>query len=364
MKNHQTIYQKLARSLDSLPNGFPATEDGTELNLLAKLYTPEEAALAAELSDALETPPQIADRMQAEGKLDMDSDQIRNRLKGMARKGLIAVGRTQAGLGYKLMPFVVGVYEAQAGRIDEELAHLFEIYYRQAFGLALNVKPAFHRVIPVGESIKVDMEIKPYEDISQIIDNANAWGVLDCICRTQKTLIGDPCEHPVDVCMIFSKKPGSFDHNEVIRALTHEEAKETIRRAAKAGLVHTVSNTKEGVHYVCNCCTCSCGILRGIADLGIANVVARSGFVNQVDSALCTGCETCIEFCQFGALEMGALVVQVVSARCTGCGVCITNCPEKALELIRRPENEILPIPINHTEWGAQRMVERFTDPN
>jgi electron transport complex protein RnfB len=54
----------------------------------------------------------------------------------------------------------------------------------------------------------------------------------------------------------------------------------TLRRAAEAGLVHSVSNSVEGTYYICNCCTCSCGILRGMAELGIANVVASSAFVN------------------------------------------------------------------------------------
>ena len=43
----QTIYQKLARRLDDIPNGFPPTESGIELKLLAKIFTPEEAAIAA-----------------------------------------------------------------------------------------------------------------------------------------------------------------------------------------------------------------------------------------------------------------------------------------------------------------------------
>jgi hypothetical protein len=42
-----TPYQQLAQRLNALPEGFPATESGVELRLLAKLFSPEEAALAA-----------------------------------------------------------------------------------------------------------------------------------------------------------------------------------------------------------------------------------------------------------------------------------------------------------------------------
>ena len=40
------VYRKLAERLDAIPNGFPETESGVELKLLAKIYSPEEAALA------------------------------------------------------------------------------------------------------------------------------------------------------------------------------------------------------------------------------------------------------------------------------------------------------------------------------
>jgi hypothetical protein len=40
------VYQKLAKHLDGLPGGFPPTEDGVELKILHKLFTPEQAVLA------------------------------------------------------------------------------------------------------------------------------------------------------------------------------------------------------------------------------------------------------------------------------------------------------------------------------
>jgi len=56
-------YRQLAARLDALPDGFPPTEDGAELRLLAELFTPEEADLAAQLRLTLETPRQIAARL-------------------------------------------------------------------------------------------------------------------------------------------------------------------------------------------------------------------------------------------------------------------------------------------------------------
>jgi ferredoxin len=345
-------YRRLAERLDALPNGFPPTQDGTELRLLAKIFTPEEAELAAQLRLTRETPPRIASRIGA------DPAVLTPKLKGMARRGLISWGRGEEGLSFGLLPFVVGIFENQVESIDTELAHLYEEYYGKAFGTALAPQPAVHRVVPVGESVEGGIEVHPFESVVQIVTQAQSWGVLDCICRKQKALIGKLCDHPIDVCMALSEEPNAFEHSTFVRPLDLEGAMQTLRRAADAGLVHSVSNTVSGTSYICNCCTCSCGILRGIAEVGVANVIARSAFVTRVDEELCVGCDLCLDRCQFGALSKDT-VVRVDRVRCVGCGLCISSCPEKALLMERRSEDEILPVPADLREWETQRAVAR-----
>jgi electron transport complex protein RnfB len=349
-------YKRLAERLDQLPNGFPPTEGGMELRLLQKLFTPEEADLAAQLRLIRETPEQIAARIGG------DVEELRARLKSMAKQGLIEAGKAEGGLGFGLMPFVVGIYEMQSGTIDAELARLFEDYYQEVFHQTLATQPPFHRVVPVGETIRTDMEIAPYESVAGILDQSSAWGVTECICRKQKALIGEPCEHPLEMCMVFSKRPDAFEGSSTIRALTREEALATLRKAAEAGLVHTVSNNQEGVWYICNCCTCSCGILRGVAELGMVNVVARSSFVNQVDEEACQGCELCVDACQFDALTMEDAIAHVDETRCVGCGVCVLTCPEEALYLVHRPAEEIKAPPIMLNDWMVARAKARGQD--
>ncbi len=349
---NEDAYRRLAARLDALPNGFPPTASGAELRLLAKLFTSEEAALAAELRLTLETPGEIVERIGG------DAAAITAALKAMAKRGLIKAGRASSGLGFGLMPFVVGFYENQNSTMGAELARLFEDYYREAFIGISNVQPSLHRVIPVNRTVKMEMEVHPYESAAEIVSACRAWGVLDCICRKQKALIGEPCGHPLDVCLAMSPVPGTFDRLPGLRALTQDEAMATLRRAAEAGLVHTVSNSQEGVWYICNCCTCSCGVLRGIADLGMANVVARSAFVNRVDEAACQACERCVDACQFGALSLET-VAHVDAVRCVGCGVCVLTCPEEALALVRRPEAEVLPPPVTESDWQAERAAAR-----
>ena len=55
-------YKKLALRLDALPNGYPATEEGTELRILEYLFSEEQAELASQLKLTLEIPKKIAER--------------------------------------------------------------------------------------------------------------------------------------------------------------------------------------------------------------------------------------------------------------------------------------------------------------
>lgn len=352
------VYKPLAERLDALPNGFPPTDDGSELRLLAYLFSPEEADLAAQLRATPESTTEIVERIGG------DRDTVDGLLKGMARKGLITIEKVNGEKHYSLMPFVVGFYEEQGSTIDEELAHLVEDYFQQAFKEVLGVEPQLHRVVPVNKTIQTDIEVHPYESVVDIVAGAKAWSVFDCICRKQKALIGDPCEHPVDICMAFSEIPGAFDGSSRFKAVTQEEAIETLQRASEAGLVHSVSNRQEGIGYICNCCTCSCGILRGMSEMGVANAVARSAFMNKVDSDICSGCETCLDYCQFNALTMADGIAVVSDQLCMGCGVCVPFCETEAMTLVRRPEEDILHIPVTKEDWGGERAKARSIDLN
>jgi electron transport complex protein RnfB len=347
------VYRRLARRLDAMPNGFPATESGLELRLLAKIFTPEQAALAAEMRITYESAEDIATRAGVNPRVAYRT------LKTMAKRGLIYAGRGEGKLAFRLMPFVVGIYEEQLPRLDFELAELFEAYLQESRGSTIYGPTPVHRVIPVGEAVPVDVEIFPYESAVAMIEGAKSWAVRDCICRVQKRLIGEGCDHPVENCLVFAPVEGVFDHSEVDRAITRDEALGILRETEEAGLVHTTGNYRDNHNYICNCCTCSCGILRGVAEFGILSAVSHSHFRALVDPDVCLGCGDCVERCQFGALSVPVEICTVDAVRCVGCGQCITVCPTGALEMVRRPEGEIAPLATDRKEWAAQRAQER-----
>ena len=77
------IYENLARHLDNLPGGFPATESRVELRILKRLFTREEAELAVCLTMMPEGPGAIAART------GLEAAAIAPMLETMSRKGLI-----------------------------------------------------------------------------------------------------------------------------------------------------------------------------------------------------------------------------------------------------------------------------------
>ena len=56
-------FKELANRLDALPQGYPATEDGVELELLAYLFTEAEADLTSKLRVTKESAREISERL-------------------------------------------------------------------------------------------------------------------------------------------------------------------------------------------------------------------------------------------------------------------------------------------------------------
>lgn len=348
-------YQKLADELDRIPNGFPRTKSGVELKLLAKLFTEEEARMASSLSLESQSIQEIAD------KNNTGEPEAKSLLIGMVKKGLIDLKREEGkGFVFHLIPFVVGFYERQNAKIDKEFAELFEQYYHESFHRTMLAEPSVHRIIPQERVIPVDIDVMPYEKASTYLDKAKSWGVLNCICRVQKRLIGEGCDHTVENCLVFSPKPGAFDRNEDIKALTRDQALDILTEANREGLVHSVNNAQTEVYYVCNCCTCSCGVLRGIVEYGSENSIARSDFYATVSEDECTGCEACIERCQFNAMTMVDGICVVDKVKCYGCGLCISACGSEALMLVQKSQEELTPPPLDDDAWREKRAKARI----
>ncbi len=114
-------YQRLAEVLDKIPNSYARVEDGTHLKILRWIFTPEEADLASRMKLRGETLEEMADR------LKLNTEGMESKLETMHEKGQIRAWNSSTGRRYALIPFAVGIYEEQLGRMDKEFAQLAEV---------------------------------------------------------------------------------------------------------------------------------------------------------------------------------------------------------------------------------------------
>jgi len=343
------VYERLAKALDMLPNGFPRTASNVEIRLLKKIFSQEEAFVASQLSGSTESVAEIAKR------IGLSVEEAKVRLKKMAGRGLLWQGNSRGESSFRLAPFVVGIYESQRESLDHELAHLVEDY--MASGGAVGImkpQPALHRVIPAQKAVKSEL-ILPYDDVKAILLKAKSFRLNDCICRMQTNLIGRKCDFPMRTCLSFSSFEGSSSEN----AISKEEALAFLDKAEEIGLVHTVSNVMKGLGYVCNCCGCCCGILRGITDWGIENSVAHANYYSTINPDECVDCGTCRKRCQIHAISEKDGVSVVDTKKCIGCGLCATGCPNGAAKLVRKPQTEIIDPPLDFATWEHERLHDR-----
>ncbi len=345
----ENIYSRLQRALDGLPNGYPETSSGVELRILSRIFTEEEASIASHLGRAEEGLTAIASRLKMQ---DGETEEI---LNGLADRGLLWRSKDRGELRYRLAPFVVGIYEAQLGSVDKEFALMMEEYFSGggAAGI-MGAEPAIHRVVPAQKAVKSEW-ILPYDDVRAIIQGSMSFGLIDCICREQRDQIGRECDFPLRSCLNFSMQERPRGSN----SLSRNEALEFFDNVEDIGLVHSVGNYATGIGYVCNCCGCCCGIVRGITDWGIQNSVAKANYVAVIDREACLDCGTCRERCQVDAISEGDGVSVVDGAKCIGCGLCVTGCANDAAKLERKPDAETVDPPKDFDAWERKRLRNR-----
>jgi electron transport complex protein RnfB len=97
-------YHKLAKVLDTLPNGFPSTAHGIEIKLLKKIFDPQDAELFCDLKLTFETADQIAKRT------GRPLEGLEDRLTSMWQRGQI-FGVNLGGIKiFKMVPWAFGIY--------------------------------------------------------------------------------------------------------------------------------------------------------------------------------------------------------------------------------------------------------------
>jgi len=348
------VYKRLAKRLDELPNGYPATESGVELRILEKIFTPEEAEMALKIRAMPETVEAVAERLE---KSVPDMQAILDNLVEKGQIGSFKFGGQQV---YMFFPFVVGIYEFQLNRMDKELSDLFEEYVPELITAVGRYEPSATRVVPVNTQISAELQVFRHEDVRRMLEDAKSFELNECICRKERALQGEPCKHPLETCLAFSNEEGAFDRYPTGKIISKEEALKVIADAEEEGLVHCTYNIEEGHVFFCNCCPCCCGILRGVKEFNAPYLLAKSHYVASINQDECVQCGVCAdERCPMDAIVEEDGAYRVVPERCIGCGVCTPTCPTESITLVRKPESEQVKPPSNLIEWNLKRAASR-----
>jgi formate hydrogenlyase subunit 6/NADH:ubiquinone oxidoreductase subunit I len=327
-----SLYRRLQQHLDRMPVGFPATQSGVEIRILERLFTPEEAEIALELSAIPETAATIHKRF----KSRMTLTELKHKLGKMGEKGNILAWPVEGEVHYAKMIFAIGMYERQSKTLTPEFERDTRQYMEEAFGQAFhNKKTTQLRIVPVNKQIAIERCVTTYDQIRAHVEaSPGPFATIKCICRHGKDLTGESCKQTKlrDNCLMIGGAAQWAADSGTGQAVSREEMLNLLDQADKEGLVLEPENTKSPM-FVCCCCGCCCNVLQSAKRLPHPAEYFSSNFYAAVDADLCESCGTCEVRCQMDAITSPEGKAVVDRLRCIGCALCVTTCPSGALRL-------------------------------
>lgn len=214
-------------------------------------------------------------------------------------------------------------------------------------GVALPTRTPYFRVLPFeatlrGEpaygAVRLDAvlpdprEVLPFDIVSEMVRKEPIIALAECYCRRTKIIQGEGCGHPLETCLYFGDLALLQMEAGRARPITVEEALRVLTMSEEAGLVHNVHNAEGHIGALCNCCTCSCGVMKAILR-GQTYAGGPSRFVAAYRVERCAHCDTCVGVCPVKALTASDGAIQIDAVRCIGCGLCVYHCPHGALHM-------------------------------
>ncbi|MBI9086867.1 MAG: 4Fe-4S binding protein [Desulfobacterales bacterium] len=342
------IHEKLAKHLSMM--GIPYREALVEI--LKENFTEKEAEIALMLPTT-NTPLKPVSVEELSDRSKLDHLHLSEILNGLANRGLIYSGKTQngdkgyalhqAGFGFPQAFFWKGEDTPYARKMTKLVLKYFNRKVtKDAFG---GKETKAYRYIPVNQSLNPDVQaILPHDRMETVLNNAERFAVAHCPCRVEAGLMGRSCEHPLEVCLKFDEMAEYLIDHGIGRELTRAEAREIVRQAAEAGLVHFVDNAAGKVKHNCNCCGCACWNVGSIRRRKIPrDELMAVYFIRETDPGQCVGCGECMDICPVEAIRIEDDIAVVDEEWCIGCGLCATKCEFDALCIKYREDQAAVP---------------------
>lgn len=286
-------------------------------------------------------------------KIGIDEEGMQKALKLLIPKGLVDKFQKDGVWGYERAPVIVVLEMTVQDDEDSPFRQITAEVMNDLIEGAAETIPSrtpYYRVLPVEPTIQSESKstvieinavipdpraILPIDVISEMLKKVDLIAISKCYCRSSKEIVGDACEHPLETCFYFDKLAQMKLQTEYAREVSYEEAMEILYKCETHGLIHNVSNCEGKIETLCNCCECSCGVLKAW-NRGMRNTVSPSRFISSVDTEKCTLKQDCIQACPVEALSIQNEMLVVDEKKCLGCGLCVTTCSEGALQMIMR----------------------------
>lgn len=317
------MYQQLAEAIGAgeskiVPQIMKKMADENEMKILLAASPP---ATVQELS----------------GKTGIPEKDVQRMLDGLFTKGLIYKSRKPDGIRYYRVRQLLQLHDATilTPGLSRDVLDMWKDFDHKEWPGYLDLyeqllPKAGSRVIPVNISISPESQILAFEDVRQIVEDANRLAVVACTCR----LVAGDCGKPVDVCIQINKAADYTLERGTGRELSKPEAIDMLKMCEEKGLVHITDNKRSMGNLICNCCEDCCINWPGTRKAS-KKFVAPSRFIASVDPDVCTGCEVCISRCFFEAITMdgegGTALID--EEKCMGCGLCLVTCDVEAMSL-------------------------------
>ena len=220
-------------------------------------------------------------------------------------------------------------------------------YYRVIPAEPVLKPSAETRTITLNETVVTSSEVIPLDIASEMIRReARLIGVAECYCRKTKQVLDQGCDHPLETCFVFNEQAEMLIAIGLAREIDYDEALDILARCEQAGLVHNIDNCATQLRSLCNCCACSCVLLK-MGARGYTNIGAPSRFAVSFTEAACESCGRCLTVCPVGARSQSGVhpeYTKVDIAKCIGCGLCVTVCPNRANQMVAKNERYRLPL--------------------
>ena len=181
-------------------------------------------------------------------------------------------------------------------------------------------------------------QVLPLQDAQEVMNIASPLVLMSCICRRS---LRARDERSVKDYSCMALGVGGFKwerwperYKGEVEFVSPEEAKKWLASWNRKGMVQLIMTA--GTPYIGGICNCDydCMALKIRLEYDI-DFVLKGQYVAMVDHEKCTGCGTCLQRCQFGAIRKNVTLnnVWIDPFKCFGCGLCETGCPQGAITL-------------------------------